>query len=185
MFHNFHLLLHLWRDLLLLGPAWTHTMFTFESFNHLLNTNIHTNYNFERKAITCHTAETLIDNLIRQRGEEYPPILELASEIDLARERSEPPLNVEGINVSTQTSQYTSWVELDSGEKGQITSNKIDSIWFSVETANGRNDFEISHDRIKYVLVKSYRLAPNPNRNGFQSSTEWIIVKKNPLWYLL
>ena len=137
MFHNFHLLSHLPRNCFLHGPSWMNSMFPYESFNHRLNGNVHTNFNFERKAMVCHSSEATIENMICKRSQEFPKLKEVAEEIQHDSERSHPPLVVNGIFVSKMDSSYTSWVQLRNGKKGEITCNKKGNVWVLIQDQSG------------------------------------------------
>ena len=67
MVHNTHLLLHLSRDLYLFGPSWTHMMFRFEGFNHLINNSIHTGSNFEKGAILDFNMNPIVKNMMEEQ----------------------------------------------------------------------------------------------------------------------
>ena len=66
MTHNLHLLTHLSRDLFLFGPAWTHIMFRFEGYNHILNKKIHTTGQYEKGAIIEFNMKPKLDNYLHQ-----------------------------------------------------------------------------------------------------------------------
>ena len=73
MTHNLHLMTHLAKDLMLFGPCWTHIMFRFEGFNHLLNLSIHSTANFAKRAmLDCNmkgTTTRLVEKLAKTRAE--------------------------------------------------------------------------------------------------------------------
>lgn len=160
MVHNLHLLSHISRDLALFGPSWTHSMFHFESFNHLLNKNIHTNNNFEKKILVCHSSDSRIWGVLEGRAKQIPELEKILKMFEKHRPLPKHLLVVNGCCVSTKDSSYTSWVELkETGERGQITLGENGKLFFTTESLFSYATYEIEEKDISEVKVQSYHVT--------------------------
>ena len=164
---NFHLLRHLPRDLLLFGPGWTHNLFSFENFNHLMNLNIKTTNNFDKRILSNFNSHHLLRKILEEVAERNPKIKSILVASDKLRKRKEHGIWIEKTNIGYKREKFCCSVQLASGEVGEIDcKDKDDKIYFFGDDGTQK---EIKAADIEKPIIRTFKIS--------QSDGKWV---KNP-----
>ena len=167
MTHNLHLLKHLYRDIYLLGPSWTHIMFQFEGFNHDINKLQTSRANFYKRIILNYNEQCEAESMIKKIIENNPPLKFIYDQLQKLREKSCPYERINGFCFPRRRGQYSNYAKLINGKVGEIvfkeakTNQNLQIFFKEIDMNNlGRNHhkIEIKKEEIEKQVIVTRKL---------------------------
>ena len=154
---NFHLLHHMVRDTLLFGPGWTHNLFWFENFNHVMNLNISTTNNFDKRIISNFNSFQYIEKSIEEESIKNKKFLFLVRKLKKLKEKPQHGFWIQNSNLGWKREKFSCWVKLKSNEVGEISFEEASrKIFFFNQNGTSK---EIKEDEIEAPLVQSFEIS--------------------------
>ena len=179
---NFHLFSHLERDILLFGPSWSHSMFLFEGLNHIVNTFVKTNQNFEKNVLDDYNNKYPIYHQMKQISSKNPNLKLLLQKLKNLRKKKIPKTCwlVGGVLVSLKNSKYSNTVATKSGEYGIISI--CDKEVYFISNSDGKSR-KITPEEIEKPVIQSFSLTKTDDLISKNIIYKDIIPTSDFMWH--
>ena len=128
MTHNTHLFKHLYRDIYLYGPSWTHCMFQFEGFNHDINNLQTSSSNFYKRVILNYNEQSEAESMVKKIIVENVALKAIYEKLIALKEKTCPYFLINGYFFPKRIGQYSNYVQLRNGKIGEIIFKESDNL---------------------------------------------------------